>query len=584
LKSNRFPSLCRNAVEVLKRRYLLRDDRGNVAETPKQLFLRVAESVAKAELIYDKSADLDTFANSFYEIMGRLLFLPNSPTLMNAGTRLGQLSACFVLPLSDSMRGIFQAVEYMSLIQQSGGGTGFSFSNLRPRGDLVKTTMGIASGPVSFMRVFDITTEVIKQGGKRRGANMGILSVNHPDILEFVTAKIDGVSLKNFNISVAITDDFMKKVEEDDELSLVNPRTHETMKRVSALGVFRSIAQCAWKSGDPGVVFMDRINEFNPTPQLGRIESTNPCGEQPLLPFESCNLGSIDVSKFVSNDEVDWEALKGTVRLSVRFLDDVIDVNKYPIREVLETTKANRKIGLGIMGFADLLCKLSIPYDSREAIAEAETIMSFLSIEARKTSEEIAKIKGSFPSFNGSIWDTRGYKRMRNATLTTIAPTGTISIIAGCSSGIEPLFAVAFIRNVLNGTKMLESNAVFTETARARGFLSDNLLTEISRRGSIQKVSSIPRSVRRIFVTSHDIHPNWHVKMQAAFQRYCDNAVSKTVNLPNDATVEDVEDVFSLAYKLGCKGITVYRYGSKKDQVMQFASESTGDCTRECAF
>lgn len=579
-----YPEISKNAIEVLKSRYLLRDESGNIFETPDQLFQRVAKSVANAELFYDRSVDVDAVARDFFEIMRDLLFLPNSPTLMNAGTSLGQLSACFVLPISDSMKDIFRAVEYMSLVQQSGGGTGFSFSNLRPRGDLVRTTRGIASGPVSFMRVFDTATEVIKQGGKRRGANMGILSVNHPDIMEFVAAKTDGVSFANFNISVAITNDFMGKVERDEAYQLINPRTLKVAKEIPSRKVLKHIAICAWKTGDPGVVFLDKINEFNPTPQLGVIKSTNPCGEQPLLPYESCNLGSIDVSKFVGNDEVDWDKLKRVIHLSVRFLDDVIDVNRYPITRVTEMTKGNRKIGLGLMGFADFLCELSIPYDSDEALKQAERVMKFLSAEARKESAEIAKTKGSFPNFKGSIWDKEGFRRIRNATVTTIAPTGTISIIAGCSSGIEPLFAVAFIRNILNGTNMLEVSKSFKNVARKGSFLSDKLIKEISKKGSIQMINRIPKEVQRIFVTAHDIDPIWHVRIQAAFQKHCDNAVSKTVNLPHNATVEEVEDIFALAFKLGCKGVTVYRYGSKKDQVLQFASEFAGGCPNECPF
>ena len=564
--------LTKNALRVLEARYLLKDEKRNVIETPNELFRRVANAIARAELSYDKNADLTNLSNEFYEIMSNLEFLPNSPTLMNAGTRLGQLSACFVLPVDDSIRDIFRPVMYMGLIQQSGGGTGFSFSNLRPKGDIVRTTMGEASGPVSFMKVFNIATEVVKQGGKRRGANMGILSVNHPDILEFITAKSDRTSFTNFNLSVAITDDFMEKVQKNEEYDLINPRTGKTVKKLRAKKVFDLIASSAWKTGDPGLVFIDEINRHNPTLHIGKIESTNPCGEQPLLPYESCNLGSINVSKFVSDSSIKWDALRRVVRLAVRFLDNVIDVNKYPIPEIEKVTKSNRKIGLGVMGFADMLIELEIPYDSGEAIATAEKLMKLVSEEAISESEELARSRGSFPNFKGSLWEKKGFKYVRNATLTTIAPTGSISIIAGCSSGIEPLFAVVYVRNVLNGTRMLEVHPIFERVAKERGFYSKNLIKRIAQTGSIQHFKEIPKDVRRIFVTAHDIAPKWHVKMQAAFQKHCDNAISKTVNLPHDATVEDVERIFKLAYRLRCKGITVYRYGSKEQQVLQYGS------------
>jgi len=562
--------LNKNALEVLKRRYFIRDEAGRVVEHSKDLFRRVADTIAQAELLYDKDADENELAENFYRVMLSLEFLPNSPTLMNAGTELGQLSACFVLPVGDSMKEIFQALEYMSLIQQSGGGTGFSFSRLRPKGDIVKTTMGAASGPVSFMRIFDTATEVVKQGGKRRGANMGILAVDHPNIVEFITAKSGNASLSNFNLSVAITDDFMQKIEKNEEYDLVNPRTKQTVYKLRARQVFDLIAHSAWETGDPGIVFIDEINRHNPTPLLGKIESTNPCGEQPLLPFESCNLGSINVSRFVRNGNIEWNRLKEVVHLAVRFLDNVIDINKYPIPEIERITNANRKIGLGIMGFADMLIKLGIPYDSEEAIGLAQKLMEFICENARYTSEEIAQQKGSFPNFKDSLWKKRGIKHIRNATITTIAPTGTISIIAGCSSGIEPLFAIVYIRNVLDGTRLLEVHPIFDQVARARGFYNESLMVKIAQVGSIQCFSEIPEDVRRVFVTAHDISPEWHVRMQAAFQKYCDNAVSKTVNLPNNATPEDIKKIFKLAYMLRCKGITVYRYGSKEQQVLQF--------------
>lgn len=602
-KQKKVPQLSRNALKVLEKRYLLRNEKRNLIEAPSQMFRRVANAVARAEQFYDQSIKTKQISDEFYRIMSNLEFLPNSPTLMNAGTRLGQLSACFVLPVEDSLSGILRPIEYVGLIQQSGGGIGFSFSNLRPRGDIVKSTMGDASGPVSFMRIYDAATDVIKQGGRRRGATMGILRVDHPDIEDFIAAKSDKISLTNFNLSVAVTDDFMRKVKRDEEYDLINPRTKKPQGSLPAREVFRLIVTQAWKTGDPGMVFIDEINRHNPTPHIGEIESTNPCGEQPLLPYESCNLGSIDVSKFVKNNKIDWYRLRETVRLAVRFLDDVIDVNKYPLPEIGEMTKKNRKIGLGVMGFADMLIKLGIPYNSNQAVTDAEELMEFITEETRYMSVELAHSKGSFSNFKGSIWEKRGFNGIRNATITTIAPTGTISIIAGCSSGIEPLFAVVYVRNVLNGTRMLEVHPIFEKTARGRGFYTEDLIMRIAKTGSIQNFEEIPEDVRKIFVTSHDIAPEWHVKMQAAFQRHCDNAVSKTVNLPHNATPKDVEGVFKLAYRLRCKGITVYRYGSKEQQVLQYGSslvvegdetlgsylranaEYAGGCpTKECPF
>lgn len=577
-----------NAAEVLKRRYLLKDERGEVIETPRQMFERVARAVASAELKYGKSKEeVKGTELGFYQLMDNLEFLPNSPTLMNAGTELGQLAACFVLPVEDSMEGIFGAVKNMAVIHQSGGGTGFSFSRLRPKGDVVRSTGGIASGPVSFMRVFDVSTGVIKQGGKRRGANMGILNVDHPDILEFIRAK-EGGEFVNFNTSVAVTDAFMHALESDEDYGLINPRTKEVVRRIKARDVFNEIITYAWKTGDPGIIFADEINRYNPLPAVGKIEATNPCSEQPLLPYESCNLGSINVSKFVKSGdgEVDWERLKETVWICVRFLDDVIDVNRYPLPEIEDLTKVNRKIGLGVMGFAELLIKLGIAYDSKEALSMAEKLMQFVTNEARQCSQAFGLEKGSFPNFELSSWTE--YKAMRNATVTTIAPTGTISIIAGCSSGIEPLFAVAFVRNVMGG--MLEINKLFEVIAKERGFYSKDLIREIAKRGSIQDIDGIPEDVKRIFVTALDISPEWHVRIQAAFQNYTDNSVSKTVNLPPDATWEDVKSVFLLAYKLKCKGVTVYRYGCKEDilsldipkllleDYVSVDSEYTGEC------
>jgi ribonucleoside-diphosphate reductase alpha chain len=564
-----------NAVRVLERRYLLKDDRGNVIETPSQMFRRVAKAVASADRLYRKDADVKRTEDEFYHVMANLEFLPNSPTLMNAGTEIGQLSACFVLPVYDSIDAIFDALKSMALIHKSGGGTGFSFSRLRPAGDLVKSTKGVASGPVSFMRIFDVATDVIKQGGKRRGANMGILRVDHPDIIEFITAKEKEGVLANFNVSVGVTDAFMKALKNDEEYDLINPRTGKAEKKLRARDVFDLIVTMAWRTGDPGIIFLDEINRHNPTPHVGIIESTNPCGEVPLLPYESCNLGSINLSKMVKDGKVDWDKLRETVRTAVHFLDNVIDVNNYPLPEIEKNTKANRKIGLGVMGFAELLIELNIPYDSEKAVAAAEKIMKFISEEARKMSVELAEERGSFPNFKGSIWEKKGYERMRNATLTTIAPTGSISIIANTSSGIEPLFAVSFVRNVM-GTQLFEVNPIFERIAKERGFYSTELLTLIAKTGSVKGVRGVPEDVQRLFVTALDIAPEWHVKMQAAFQKHTDNAVAKTVNLPHEATLEDVRKVFMLAHDLKCKGITVYRYGSKREQVLYVGqAEST---------
>lgn len=557
-----------NAARVLEKRYLLKDETGNIIETPSQMFRRVAKEIAAVDSLYDKKADICKVEEEFYKAMVGLEFLPNSPTLMNAGTELGQLSACFVLPVEDSLEEIFNAIKYMAIIQKSGGGTGFSFSRLRPKGDVVKTTGGIASGPLSFMRVFDVATEVIKQGGRRRGANMGILRVDHPDILEFITAKTKENFLTNFNLSVAVTDEFMESVEKDKGYPLINPRIGKEVKKLRAKDVFDLITTMAWRTGDPGMIFIDEINRHNQTPLLGQIESTNPCGEQVLLPFESCNLGSINLSKMVKGDEIDWETLKKTVKTAVHFLDNVIDANNFTLPEIEQITKGNRKVGLGVMGFADALTRLKIPYNSEEAIELAEKIMKFISEEARKTSIEMAKTRGAFPNFKGSIYDKSGNMPLRNATLTTIAPTGTISIIAGCSGGIEPLFAVSFIRNVMEGTKLLETNHLFEEIVREKGFYSENLMLKIAKRGSVKGLKEVPKDLQKVFVTAFEISPEWHVRMQAAFQKYTDNAVSKTINFAADASVEEVKKAYLLAYKLKCKGITAYRYGSKQEQVL----------------
>ncbi len=543
-----------NAVRVMQRRYLLKDDMGNTVETPLMLFRRIAKAVALDPVSEDE----------FLTALSNLEFLPNSPTLMNAGTDLGQLSACFVIPVEDSLASIFDAVKSMALIQQSGGGTGFSFSLLRPKGDIVRSTHGVASGPVSFMRVFDTTTDVIKQGGKRRGANMGILKADHPDIIEFITAKTKEGFLTNFNISVAVDDKFMNAVREDGEYELVNPRNREVVKKVRARDIWNLIITMAWRTGDPGVVFIDEINRRNPTPHVGTMESTNPCGEVPLLPYESCNLGSINLAKMVKEGRIDWEKLEKTINIGVKFLDNIIDVNKYPLAEIEAITKANRKIGLGVMGFADMLVQLGIPYDSKEALRTGEEVMNFIQEKSHDVSERLAEELGAFPNFSGSIYK----KPIRNATVTTVAPTGTISIIAGCSSGIEPLFAISFVRNVMEGTKLLEVNPYFEEVSRERGFYSEGLMMKIAKHGTLTGIDEIPDDVKRVFVTAFDVAPEWHVRMQAAFQKQCDNAVSKTINFPNDVDIKDVEKAYMLAYELECKGITVYRYGSKMQQVL----------------
>ncbi|MBN2251569.1 MAG: adenosylcobalamin-dependent ribonucleoside-diphosphate reductase [Candidatus Altiarchaeota archaeon] len=562
-----------NAVRVLERRYLRKNEAGDVVETPGGMLRRVAKAVASADGTYGKGAGaVKRLEERFYNLLSDMCFLPNSPTLMNAGTGMGQLSACFVVPVEDSMESIFEAVKDMALIHQSGGGTGFSFTRLRPAGDVVRSTGGIASGPVSFMRVFDVATDVIKQGGRRRGANMGILRVDHPDIMDFIRAKENEDSLGNFNLSVGLTDGFVKALKNNREYALINPRTKKAVRNIPARTVFESMACMAWKTGDPGIVFLDEINRHNPTPKLGMIESTNPCGEQPLLPYESCNLGSVNLKKFVSGGRVDWEGLGETVRAGAHFLDNVIDVNRYPLPEIEALTLANRKIGIGVMGFADFLIMLEIPYDSNEALRLAGKLMAYLDREAKKASVQLAKERGCFPNFEESVWKKK-YPSLRNATLTTIAPTGSLSIIAGCSSGIEPLFAVSYTRNVLGGMRLLETNDLFEETARKEGFYSKRLMEKIARAGSLREIKGVPAHVKELFVTAHDIEPAWHVRMQAAFQKHTDNAVSKTVNLKEEATPKDIEEICLLACKLKCKGITVYRHASKQEQVLTLGGD-----------
>ncbi len=566
--------LAYNAIRILERRYLLKDVKGKVIETPGDMFRRVAKAIASAEKKLDTDKEeIRKLEDEFYEMMKNLEFLPNSPTLMNAGTDVQQCSACYVLPIEDSLESIFETLKQAAIIQKTGGGTGYSFSRIRPKGDVVKTTGGVASGPINFIKVFNTVTEAVKQGGRRRGANMGILRVDHPDIMEFVIAKEKDPSLINFNLSVALTDKFMRAVENDEDYDIINPRNGEVMHKLSAERVFNLIVTMAWKSGDPGVIFIDRMNksESNPVPSIGMIESTDSCGESPLLPYESCVLGSINLSKFVKEKDMDWDRLKETICKAVRFLDNVIEINDYPLKETEKITKANRRIGLGVMGFADALIMLGIQYNSDEAVSMARKTMKFINEESKEASSDLGKNRGSFPNFKESIWADK-YKHLRNATTTTIAPTGSISIIAGCSSGIEPLFAISYIRTILDNTDMLEVNRLFERIATERGFYSEPLMRVIAKQGSIQDMREIPNDVKKLFVTTHDITPDDHIKIQSSFQKHVDNGVSKTVNIPNDSRLEEVEKIYMLAYKSGCKGITIYRDRSREDQVLNIES------------
>ncbi|MCP4652870.1 MAG: vitamin B12-dependent ribonucleotide reductase [Candidatus Omnitrophica bacterium] len=562
-----------NALIVLKKRYLNKNEKGEVIETPQAMLSRVAKAISSVERKYgaDREA-VKKFEKEIFDVTANLEFMPNSPTLMNAGKNLGQLSACFVVPVEDSMESIFDAIKATALIHKTGGGTGFNFSRLRQSKSVVRSTGGVASGPISFMKVFDAATQAVKQGGTRRGANMGILRVDHPDILEFIKCKGTEGEISNFNISIAITDAFMESVLKSEDYDLIDPHTKQSVAKLNARTVSDLIAECAHKNGEPGIVFIDKMNEDNPTAHLGQIESTNPCGEQPLLPFESCNLGSVNLAKMLKKvDEsfqVDWEKLEKTTHLATRFLDNVIEANKFPLPQIKENTFKTRKVGLGVMGWATMLGFLGIAYDSDEAIGLAKQVMKFIYGHARKESVQLAKERGVFPAWKKSVWDKRNIK-IRNATLTTIAPTGTISIIAGpTSSGIEPNFSLCYFRNVLDGEKLLEVDPAFEHVAKGGGFYSQELMKKIASGESIQNMDEVPDQIKTVFKTAMEITPFWHIKMQSAFQEFTDNAVSKTINLPNSASLDDVKEAYTLSHKLGCKGITVYRDGSRSVQVL----------------
>lgn len=574
--------LTENAIAVLKSRYLCKNEKGEIIDTPEALFWRVSKAVADADRKYGATKEnVALTEQTFYEMMTSGVFMPNSPTLMNAGRSFGMLSACFVLPVEDSIDGIFSSIRNAALIQKSGGGTGFSFSRLRPNGDFVASSSGTTSGPISFMKVFSKATDAIQQGAFRRGANMGIMRVDHPDIIEFINVKQDLRELTNFNISVGITEEFMKELASNPSADHVvkNPRSGVKSKIAKKDGtnwkvseLFDLITEHAWQTGEPGVVFLDRMNEDNPTPHIGMIEATNPCGEQPLLPYESCNLGSINVGKFVVDGKFDFDSFKKAIVWAVRFLDNVIDVNRYPIPETAEISRNNRKIGLGIMGFADALFEMGIPYDSKDGLKFAEEIMRFMNEESHKVSQMLAEERGVFPNWKGSVWEKRGIK-IRNACTTTVAPTGTISIIANCSGGIEPLFSLVFFRNVMEGQRLVEVNGYFEKVAKERGFYSQELMERIAAKGSIRGMKDVPEDIRNVFCTAHDISPEWHIWMQAAFQKSCDSSISKTINFPHDAKVEDVRKIYRMAYDERCKGVTVYRDGCRKNQPMALAEK-----------
>ena len=562
--------LSKNALTVLERRYLMKNGEGVVIETVEELFRRVAGAIAASDRRYDENADCEALADSFYRMMTNLEFLPNSPTLMNAGRPLGQLSACFVLPVEDTMEGIFETIKQAALIHKSGGGTGFSFSRLRPCGSAVNSTGGVASGPISFMKVFNMATEAVKQGGTRRGANMGILRVDHPDIMEFIHCKTNNKEITNFNISVGLTEKFMNAVEAGKDYELVDPHGGRVTGTLNAREVFECIVDAAWHNGEPGIIFLDRLNRDNVVPKAGEIESTNPCGEQPLLPYESCNLGSINLTKMLREENgvysFDWDKLKATAKKAVHFLDNVIDANKYPLKEIDFMTKQIRKVGLGVMGWADALLRLKIPYNSEQAVRLAETVMRAVTEAGREESRELAKARGTFPLFQESTLDQE--LPQRNATVTTIAPTGTLSLLASCSSGVEPIFGYVYIRNIMDGTEMIEVNPILREVLEERGLYSDELMKKIAKQGSLEGIEEIPEEIRRVFVSAHEVSPEFHIRMQAAFQRHTDNAVSKTVNFCNSATREEVAEVYKLAFRLGCKGVTIYRDGSRSEQVL----------------
>ncbi|MBI3036056.1 adenosylcobalamin-dependent ribonucleoside-diphosphate reductase [Candidatus Woesearchaeota archaeon] len=560
--------LSKNALIILENRYLIKNNKGKVIEKPEDLFRRVAKNIAQADAKY--KGDIKKTEQEFYNLMASLDFLPNSPTLLNAGRKLQQLAACFVLPIKDDIDSIFKTLHHAALIHKTGAGTGFNFSNLRPKGDVIESS-GFTSGPVSFMKIFDAATEQIKLGGTLRGANMGILNVNHPDIEDFITVKSKENVLTNFNVSVAITDKFIEAIKKGKSYNLVNPRTKKAAKKESSRRIFRLICEQAWLNGDPGVIFIDRINEFNPTPKLGAIESTDSCGEQPLLPYESCNLGSINLSNIAENKRINFEKLKKIIHTAVHFLDNVIDMCEYPLKENKKIVHKNRKIGLGVMGFADMLVKLGIAYDSEQGLKTAEELMKFISKEASAASLELAGKRGTFPSWGKSIYNKK--IELRNATRTTIAPTGTISIIADVSSGIEPLFALSYARKTAEGKTLAYFDKNLKKALIENRLYNDETIEKINKEGSVQNIPEIPEKLKKIFVVGSDIAPEWHVKMQAAFQKYVDNGISKTVTLPKDATVEDVEKIFKMAYELGCKGISVYRYGSREGQVIYLSSK-----------